>query len=190
VKDGHRLLEFFYRQVPPERARRLRTIADDVSDAIAGYVFGNFVISILAGLVTYVTLRILDVPFALPLAILFGFFDLIPLVGATLGGILVGIVVAFVDFPVGLIVWVAVLILYQQVENNLIQPVVYGRAVQLHPLIVIVAILIGAALLGVLGALVAIPAAAAVQAVIRDYWRFHHGDDAAGGSAEAPAEAR
>jgi predicted PurR-regulated permease PerM len=189
VKDGHRLLEFFYRQVPPERARRLRTIADDVSDAIAGYVFGNFVISILAGLVTYVTLTILDVPFAIPLAILFAFFDLIPLVGATLGGILVGIVVAFVHFPVGLIVWAAVLILYQQVENNLIQPVVYGRAVQLHPLIVIVAILIGAALLGVLGALVAIPAAAAVQAVVRDYWRFHHGDSAAGRSAEAPAEA-
>ena len=174
VKDGRRLLEFLYRQLPPERARRLRTIADDVSDAIAGYVFGNFVISILAGLVTYVTLRILDVPFALPLAILFGFFDLIPLVGATLGGILVGIVVAFVDFPVGLIIWAAVLILYQQVENNLIQPLVYGRAVQLHPLIVIVAILIGAALLGVLGALVAIPAAAAMQAVVRDYWRFHH----------------
>jgi predicted PurR-regulated permease PerM len=189
VKDGHRLLEFLYRQVPPERARRLRTIADDVSDAIAGYVFGNFVISILAGLVTYVTLRILDVPFATPLAILFGFFDLIPLVGATLGGILVGIVVAFVHFPVGLIVWAAVLILYQQVENNLIQPLVYGRAVQLHPLIVIVAILIGAALLGVLGALVAIPAAAAVQAVIRDYWRFHQSDRGAGQSAEAPAEA-
>ncbi len=188
VKDGHRLLEFLYRQVPAERARRLRTISDDVSDAIAGYVFGNFVISILAGLVTYVTLRILDVPFAIPLAILFGFFDLIPLVGATLGGILVGIVVALVHFPVGLIVWVAVLILYQQVENNLIQPFVYGRAVQLHPLIVIVAILIGAALLGVLGALVAIPAAAAVQAVVRDYWRFRQGDRGAGQSAEATAE--
>jgi predicted PurR-regulated permease PerM len=189
VKDGHRLLEFLYRQMPPERARRLRTIADDVSDAIAGYVFGNFVISVLAGLVTYVTLRILDVPFATPLAILFGFFDLIPLVGATLGGILVGIVVAFVQFPVGLVVWAAVLILYQQVENNLIQPFVYGRAVQLHPLIVIVAILIGAALLGVLGALVAIPAAAAVQAVVRDYWRSRQEDRGAGQPADAHAEA-
>ncbi|MEK6272766.1 MAG: AI-2E family transporter [Actinomycetota bacterium] len=189
LKDGRRLLEFLYGQLPPERAGRLRTIADDVSDAIAGYVFGNFVISVLAGLVTYVTLRILDVPFALPLAILFGFFDLIPLVGATLGGILVGIVVAFVHFPVGLVVWAAVLILYQQVENNLIQPFVYGRAVQLHPLIVIVAILIGAALLGVLGALVAIPAAAAVQAMVRDYWRFRQGDRGAGQSAEAHAEA-
>ena len=108
-------------------------------------MFGNFVISVLAGLGD---LRDADAsstcrsPF--PLAILFGFFDLIPLVGATLGGILVGIVVAFVDFPVGLIIWAAVLILYQQIENNLIQPFVYGRAVALHPLIVIIAILIGA----------------------------------------------
>ena len=194
VKDGSRLLEFFYRQVPETRARRFRKIAGDISDAISGYVFGNFVISILAGLVTYVTLRILGVPFALPLAILFGFFDLVPLVGATLGGILVGIVVAFVDFPVGLIIWAAVLILYQQVENNLIQPFVYGKAVQLHPLIVIVAILIGAALLGVLGALMAIPAAAAVQAVVRDYWRFKHPEqappsDSGESPAGAPAEA-
>lgn len=177
VKDGHRLLGFLYRQVPPERSRRLQKIAGDISDAIAGYVFGNFVISVLAGLVTYVTLRILGVPFATPLAILFGFFDLIPLVGATLGGILVGIVVAFVDFPVGLVIWAAVLIVYQQIENNLVQPLVYGKAVELHPLIVIVAILIGAALLGVLGALMAIPAAAAVQAVVRDYWRFRHGEE-------------
>ena len=187
VKDGDRLLGFIYRQLRPEQGRRAQKIAGDISDAISGYVFGNFVISILAGLVTYVTLRLLGVPFALPLAILFGFFDLIPLVGATLGGILVGIVVAFVNFPFGLIVWVVVLIVYQQIENNLIQPFVYGKAVELHPLIVIVAILIGAALLGVLGALIAIPAAAAVQAVVRDYWRLRQGDRAA--SAEEPAEA-
>src|SRR5436190_1043946 len=191
VKDGDRLLGFFYRQVPSENGRRLKKIAGDISDAIAGYVFGNFVISILAGFVTYVTLRILGVPFALPLAILFGFFDLVPLAGATLGGILVGIVVAFVNFPVGVIVWVAVLILYQQVENNLVQPFVYGRAVELHPLVVIVAILIGAALLGVLGALIAIPAAAAVQAVVRDYWRFRHPEQPRddGETGEPPTEA-
>ena len=170
--EGRRILEFAYRQMPPERESRVRKVADDISDAISGYVFGNFVISVLAGTVTYVTLTILDVPFAIPLAITFAFFDLIPLVGATIGGILVGIVVALTSFPVGLIVWLAVLFLYQQVENNLIQPVVYGQAVQIHPLIVIIAILIGAALLGILGALIAIPAAAAIQAAIRDYWAF------------------
>jgi predicted PurR-regulated permease PerM len=177
LMDGERMLAFVYRQLPPEREVRVRLVAKDIGDAIAGYVFGNFVISILAGLVTYVTLSILDVPFALPLAVLFGFFDLVPLVGATLGGILVGIVVAFVDFPTALIVWAIVLIGYQQIENNVIQPLVYGRTVQIHPLIVIVAILIGGALLGILGALMAIPTAAAIQSVVRDYWRFTRGDE-------------
>jgi len=175
LMDGRKILDFAYRQLPADREARLRKVASDISDAISGYVFGNFVISILAGSVTYVTLTILDVPFAAPLAVLFGFFDLIPLIGATLGGILVGIVVAFTDFPTALIVWVAVMIGYQQIENNLIQPVIYGRTVQIHPLVVIVAVLIGAGLLGVLGALVAIPAAAAIQSVVRDWWRFRHG---------------
>ena len=194
VRDGERLLEFVYRQVPEARARRFRKVAGDISDAISGYVTGNLAISVLAGLVAYVTLRILGVPFALPLAILMGFFDLIPLVGATLGAVMVGIVVAFAaDFPVGVIIWAVVQVVYQQIENNLVQPFVYGKAVELHPLIVIVAILIGAALLGVLGALLAIPAAAAVQAVVRDYWRFrHHGQTqpatSGDGGSEAPAE--
>jgi predicted PurR-regulated permease PerM len=170
--DGPRILEFFYRQLSPQREARVRSVAEDISDAISGYVFGNFVISILAGLVTYATLEILNVPFAAPLAVMFGFFDLIPLIGATLGGILIGIVTAFVDFPTALIVWAIVMIGYQQVENNIIQPVIYGRTVQIHPLVVIVAVLIGATLLGVLGALVAIPAAAAIQSVVRDWWRF------------------
>jgi predicted PurR-regulated permease PerM len=176
LMDGHKILDFAYRQMSPQREARTRKVAKDISDAIAGYVFGNFVISIAAGLVTYVTLRIIDVPFALPLAILFAFFDLIPLIGATLGGILVGIVVAFVSFPAGLIVWVAVLIIYQQIENNIIQPVVYGKTVQIHPLVVIIAVLIGAALLGVLGVLVAIPAAAALQSVVRDWWSYRQAD--------------
>jgi predicted PurR-regulated permease PerM len=104
------------------------------------------------------------------------FFGLIPLVGATIGGILVGIVVAFVSFPTGLIAWVIVLVVYQQVENNLVQPLVYGRAVQVHPLGILIAVLIGASLLGILGALVAIPAAAALQSFLREWWRYRKGD--------------
>jgi predicted PurR-regulated permease PerM len=187
LMDGNRILDFVYSQFSEARERRLRTVTEDISAAINGYVFGNFVISVLAGLVTYVTLTILDIPFAVPLAILFAFFDLVPLVGATVGGILVGIVVAFVNFPVALIVWAVVLIVYQQVENNLIQPYIYGRTVELHPLAVIVAILIGGSLLGILGALLAIPAAATVQSIVRDYWRFYRGGDLAGRERQAEA---
>ena len=172
LMEGPEMLAWFYAQLPDDRERRLRVIATDVSEAISGYVFGNVVISVLAGLVTYATLRVLGIPFAFPLAILFAFLDLVPLVGATIGGILVGIVVAFFDFPGDLIVWAAVTIGYQQIENYLIQPYVYGKAVQVHPLVVIIAILIGAALLGILGALLAIPIAASVQSVVRDWWRF------------------
>jgi len=191
LMDGKRILDFVSRQMSPERRRRFERIGDDVSDAITGYVFGAFVISALAGLVTYITLSILDVPFALPLAILFAFFDLVPLVGATVGGILVGIVVAFVDFPTGLIIWAIVLLAYQQVENNLIQPYVYGQTVQLHALVVIVAILVGASLLGILGALIAIPAAATIQSIVRDLWRFRQSgaEEGLGGEAGATAPA-
>jgi predicted PurR-regulated permease PerM len=178
LMDGKRMLNWFFDQLPRDRRDRLRRIADDAQTAITGYVFGNVLISILAGIVTYITLSILDVPFAVPLAIMFGFFDLVPLVGATIGGILVGIVVAFVDFPTGLVIWIAVLVLYQQVENNIIQPLIYKRTVELHPLIVIIAILIGASLLGVLGALVAIPIAATIQSIAKDLYTYRRADRA------------
>jgi predicted PurR-regulated permease PerM len=172
LMEGGRMLEFFYAQMPKDRERRLRKIATDISEAISGYVFGNFVISVLAGLMTYATLSLLNIPFAVPLAFLYAFLDLVPLVGATIGGIMVGIVVAFFDFPGDLIIWAVVTIVYQQVENYLVQPYVYGKAVRVHPLTVIVAILIGASLLGILGALVAIPIAAAVQSIVLDWWQF------------------
>ncbi len=177
LMEGERMLAFFYRQLPPQREARARAVANDIADAISGWAFGALLIATLAGIVTYVTLTILGVPFAVPLAVLFGFFDLVPLVGASLGGLLVAVVVAFVDFPTGVIVWAVVMIVYQQIENNVFVPVVYGRTVEVHPLIVIVAILIGASLLGILGVLIAIPAAAAIQSLVRDYWRFTRGGE-------------
>jgi predicted PurR-regulated permease PerM len=166
--EGGGLFNLLLARAPPKRRERIRRVSGDVYRAVAGYVAGNLIISVIAGTVAYVTLRILGVPFAVPLAVLVAFLDLIPLVGATLGSIVVGIVTAFHDFPTALIVWVIVSVVYQQVENNLIQPVVYRRTVNVRPLFVIVAILIGSSLLGVLGALVAIPIAAAVQIVVRD----------------------
>ena len=106
----------------------MRAVAGDVYRAVAGYVAGNLVISIIAGLVTYATLAILAVPFAVPLAVLMAFLDLIPLVGATIGGVLIGIVTLFNDFPtVDDRLARSSSIVYQQIENNVIQPVVYRR---------------------------------------------------------------
>ena len=168
--DGGKLIGFLLRIRGPTEEARLRGVFADIYRSTAGYVAGNLVISIIAGVTTYITLTILDVPFAAPLAVLMAFLDLIPLVGATIGGVIIGIVTAFNDFPTATIVWVIVFLIYQQVENNLLQPLVYRKTVDVSPLLVIVAILIGSTLLGVLGALVAIPVAAAVQILVRDIW--------------------
>ena len=170
--DGKRIVAWVFRELGPDRGSRARRIADDIYKSVGGYVVGNLLISLIAGIGTWAVLAILGVPFAVPLGVVMAFFDLIPLVGATIAGILIGIVAAIHNFPGDAIVWVVYLIVYQQIENNVIQPVVYRRTVQLHPLLVIVAVLIGASLLGVLGALVAIPVAGAVQIFARDWWQL------------------
>jgi predicted PurR-regulated permease PerM len=172
--DGRRFVEFVFRQLDPAREQRARNVVSGINRAITGYVVGNLLISVCAGIVTWLTLTVLNVPFAVPLAVVMAFFDLIPLVGATLGGLVIGIVCAITDFPTAPLVWVVVLLVYQQAENHLLQPLIYGRTVELHPLFVIVSILIGGTLLGVLGALLAIPAAAVVQILVKDWWE-HRG---------------
>jgi predicted PurR-regulated permease PerM len=127
-----------------------------------------------AAISAWIVLIILGVPFSAALAIIVFFADLIPLVGATLGAIIVGIVTVFVDFPTATIVWTIFSIVYQQVENTLIQPQIQRRAVDVHPFIVLVSVLFGATLLGIIGALVAIPVAASVQIAVREWWRYRH----------------
>jgi predicted PurR-regulated permease PerM len=173
--DGRRLFGFVVREVGPRRAETLERVAQDVYSAVVGYVAGNFLISVIAGLGAYVMMTILNIPFAVPLAVLVGLFDLLPLVGSTIAGAIVGVVAAIVGFPGKLIAWVIYVIVYQQVENNVLQPVIYKRTVQIHPLLVIVAVLIGGTLLGVLGALLAIPVAATVQILIKEWWLWRKG---------------
>jgi predicted PurR-regulated permease PerM len=187
LKDGQRMIGWGLRQLEPGRAERVRAVLSDVNSAVAGYVLGNLLISLIAGGGTYIVLKILDVPFAVPLAVLMAFLDLIPLVGATIGGVVIGIVAAIADFPTALIVWAIYFIVYQQVENNVLQPVIYRRTVALHPLLVLVAVLIGGSQLGVLGALLAIPVAAGIQIVVKDLWAARRGRVAVTGpSAERP----
>ena len=185
--DGRRLVDFLLGVRGPKREKRYREVADEIYRSVSGYVAGNLMISVIAGLTAYVTMTILDVPFRVPLAVLMAFLDLIPMVGATIGGVVIGLVTAFNDFPTDTIIWVIVFILYQQAENNLLQPMIYRRTVNVHPLLVIVAILIGAGLLGVLGALVAIPVAAAIQIVAKDAWEHRDIGEAPPGTPPAAA---
>jgi predicted PurR-regulated permease PerM len=158
---------------PPHERERLRRSRDNMAGAVGGYVAGALTIALIAGVATYIVLAILGVPFKGPLAVLAGLFSLIPLVGATIAAVLIGLVTLFEDFPTTTIIWTIWAILYQQLENHLIQPQIQKRTVNVHPFLTIVAVLFGATLLGVLGAIVAIPVAASIQILIREFvdWR-------------------
>jgi|SRR5215217_5804020 len=186
--DGGRLADFAFRLLRPMHQHHYRSVAGDIYRATAGYVAGNLIISLMAGTTTYVTLALLGVPFAVPLAVLMAFLDLIPLVGATIAGVVVGLVTLITDFPTATLVWMAVFVVYQQLENNVLQPIVYRRTVDVPPLLVIVAVLAGGSLLGVLGALMAIPVAAAIQIFVRDAWRLRQGAEEPPGVGPPPDE--
>jgi predicted PurR-regulated permease PerM len=156
-----------------EDQSRITKVANDAARAVTGYVLGNLVISVIAGIVTFVTLAATGVPFAVVLAVFVAFCDLIPLIGATLGAIPT-IIVAFLHGSTAGIVTLVVYVVYQQVENHLIQPAVMSRTVHLNPLVVLVSALIGVELAGLLGALLAIPLAGVIQVVGRDLFDHRH----------------
>jgi predicted PurR-regulated permease PerM len=181
---GPRWLETWARRYPPEQAEWWRTLFRRIGNAVGNYVAGALLQATVAGVLSYVVLLVLGIPFALPLAVVIFLLDLVPLVGATLGAVLVGLVTVFNDFPVDTIVWTIWAVIYQQVENNVIQPRIQAKAVQLEPLIVLISVLFGSTLFGVLGALLAIPVAAAIQITIREYRSFRN--PSAVGAVSAP----
>jgi predicted PurR-regulated permease PerM len=168
--DGKRMATFLITRFGRHREERLRGIAERIYKSVSGYVGGALTITSINGVLTFIVLSILGVPFAVPLAVMMSFFGLIPLVGATIGGVLILLVTLFTDFPSATIIYAIFLIVYQQFENNVLQPFIFKRTVNVHPLGVIVAILAGSALLGVVGALVAIPIAASIQIVFKEYF--------------------
>jgi len=183
--DGRRMAAFLMRRFGRSKNEegRLHGVAERIYKSTAGYVSGALTITSINGILTFIVLTILGVPFAVPLAVLMSFFGLIPLVGATIGGVIILIVTLFTDFPQATIVYGIFLLLYQQLENNVLQPFIFKRTVNVHPLAVIVAILAGSSILGVVGALVAIPVAAAIQIMLREFYGV---DPEAGLNVEPP----
>jgi predicted PurR-regulated permease PerM len=156
----------------PERSRpRWRSVGHDIYKTVGGYVTGNLLISLIAGASTTIVLLVMGVPYAVALGLVVAILDLIPLAGATIAAVIVGIVAFLHGIPAGIVV-VTFFILYQQLENHILQPLVYGRTVQLSPLVVLMSVLIGSQVAGVLGALAAIPVAGAIQVILRDWLAY------------------
>jgi predicted PurR-regulated permease PerM len=186
VGGGPRYREAFVRAQPLERRERVERALGHMGNAIGNYVGGVLLQATIAAVLAFVVLSILGAPFAGALALIIFFFDLIPVVGATIAAVIVAIVMLFVNFPVGLIIWVIWAIAYQQIENYVIQPRIQGRAVRVEPFVILVSVLFGATLFGVLGAILAIPVAASLQIAYREYRDYRR--ETATGAVPAPAE--
>ena len=169
--EGPMWMERIFGLLPEESRPRWRKVGYDIYRTVGGYVSGNLAISLIAGTLTTIVLLVLGVPFAVALGVIVAILDLIPLAGATIAGIVIGIVAFIHSITAGIVV-VVFFVVYQQIENHFLQPVVYSRTVQLSPLVVLVAILIGAKVAGILGALGAIPVAGAIQVLVID-WQQH-----------------
>ena len=171
--EGPRMVARFTEFLPEHLRPRCERVAGDIYRTVGGYVTGNLLISLIAGIGAAVILLVLGSDYAVALAVLVAVLDLIPLAGATLAAIIVS-TVAFIELGWfrGVVV-IGFFVVYQQLENHILQPVIYGRTVRLSPLTVLIAVLIGAELFGILGALAAIPVAGILQAVAREIilWR-------------------
>lgn len=177
--EGPSWVDRFFSLFSEKTAQRWRSVGRDVYRTVGGYVAGNILISLIAGTLATIVLWVLGVPYPVPLGLLVALLDLIPLAGATVAAL----IITGIAFTTG--VWVGVIVLvyfviYQQLENQLLQPLIYGKTVQLSPLAVLIAVLIGAKLGGIVGALAAIPVAGAIQIVLRDVLQNR---GAAGGAA-------
>ena len=177
--SGRGWLDWLADRQGEDRSEWLKRLYDRIGRAVGNYVAGALGQALIAGVLAYIVLLILGVPYAGSLAVVIFLLDLVPLVGATLGAVLVGVITLFNDFPTVTIIWVVWSIVYQQVENSIIQPRIQARAVQVHPFVVLVSVLFGSTLFGVLGALLAIPIAAAIEISIVEYSRLRRAESIA-----------
>ena len=170
--EGPRTIAGILDQIPETVRPRYERVGRDIYRTISGYVTGNLLISLLAGTVSTILFFAVGSEFAIALGLLVAILDLIPLAGATLAAIIVSTVIFIETDWIRALVVIVFFIAYQQFENHVVQPLVYGRTVQLSPLAVLCAVLVGAQLAGILGALIAIPVAGSLLAVAREVLQY------------------
>ncbi len=162
-----RIKLFLYRLAPHSRRSRVILIGDEIFVKVGGYMLGNFLTSLIAGVGTWAWLQIFGIPYPLLLGLLVALLDLIPVIGSTIGGAIVSLVALTVSLPVA-IATLAFYIAYRLAEDYLIVPRIMGRTVEVPAVVTVVAVLLGGALMGLIGALVAIPAAAALRLLLNE----------------------
>ncbi len=165
--DLPRVRRLTYRLVPASRRPRAILLGDQVLSKVGAYVLDKVIISIVTAVSTYIWLVIFGVPYPLLLSVLVALLDLIPVVGSTIAGVFVSAVALTVSIPVALAT-VVFFLAQRLIEDYLLVPRIIGRVVNVPGVITVVAVILGAAVLGLVGALIAIPVAAAIQLVIEE----------------------
>jgi predicted PurR-regulated permease PerM len=176
--EGPKLRLGITRLMAPERATRMTRIAGEVSRSVTGYMLGNFITSIIAGVVVFVTLVAMGVPYPLLWALWVALVDFLPMIGGALAGFPTVIFATIHSVPAG-IVTLIVFLIYTQIENHVLNPIVMSRTVHINPLLVLIAVLVGANIGdlvggffgGFVGTLLAIPVAGSIQVIVRELWR-------------------
>lgn len=166
--EGPSWIERFWMFHPKDKRAERQQLAGRMYHIVTGYVTGRLFMGLTVAISTFIILMIMGVPYALPLSILAGVLDLIPLVGATTGGVIVTLAALFQSLGAALVV-AAFYLLYQQFENNVLQPLVDSRTVQLSPLSVLISAILGISVAGLLGGLIAIPVGACLQVMAKHY---------------------
>lgn len=165
--DLPRIRQLIYRLMPNSRRPRAILIGDEMFAKVGAYVLGNLATSFLAGASTFLWLLVFGVPYPLLLSLMVALLDLVPIVGSTIGGIVVSLVALSVSLPVALAT-LGFYIVFRLLEDYLIVPKIIGRAVEVPATVTVVAVLFGGAVLGIIGALIAIPVAAAVRILLME----------------------
>lgn len=171
LHDGREMVNRATELIPVRHRPAARRVLQHSARAIDGYIRGNLAISVIAGVSVYVGMLILGIPYALPLAILLGILDLIPMVGAQLGAVPV-VLAALMVSPLKAVIILAYILVYSQIESNVLNPWIYGRSDQLPGLVVFLAFLAGSLLFGILGALIAIPTANIIRVVVQEWMDY------------------
>jgi predicted PurR-regulated permease PerM len=185
--EGRGMVERGTARLPDQQRGRARRIADRVAEVVKAYVSVNLLLAIAAGFLTWAYLQVDGFHLAVPLAVLVTFLDLIPLIGLTVGGFSVFLALLIDGGPGDAIIWLIAFLVYQQLQDRVIQPLLYkGGALKVNPAVAIVAVLVGANLAGVLGALLAIPVAASLGVVLDEL--VFSGPSGAASAEPEPAE--
>ncbi|MBI9114856.1 AI-2E family transporter [Sanguibacter suaedae] len=169
LKDGRKIFEFLIKPLDDTTQDRAKDIGNQSVGVLGGYVRGTAIVALVDALVIGIALAILGVPLALPLATIVFLGAFIPLVGATASGILAALVALVANGPVTALIVIIVVIAVNQLEGDLLAPVVIGRALSLHPLVILLALTIGTILSGIIGALLAVPIAAVAWTVVKGW---------------------